>query len=33
MKENMNRRTFVTKGCACGALLLAGTSHGIVELM
>ena len=31
MKENMNRRTFITKGCACGALLLAGTSHGISE--
>ena len=31
MKENMNRRTFVTQGCACGALLLAGTSHGISE--
>jgi hypothetical protein len=31
MKENMNRRTFVTQGCACGALLLAGTSPGISE--
>jgi hypothetical protein len=31
MRENMNRRTFVTKGCACGALLLAGTSCGISE--
>jgi hypothetical protein len=31
MKENINRRTFVTQSCACGALLLAGTSHGIDE--
>ena len=28
MKENMNRRTFVTQGCACGALLLyTGPGH------
>ena len=31
MKQNMNRRTFVAKDCACGALLLAGTSRGISE--
>jgi len=31
MNQNMNRRTFVTQGCACGALLLAGTSPGLSE--
>jgi hypothetical protein len=31
MNNNINRRTFVTQGCACGALLLAGTSPGISE--
>jgi hypothetical protein len=29
MKQDMNRRTFVTHGCACGALVLAGTSRGV----
>ncbi len=31
MNKNLNRRQFVTHGCACGALLLAGTSPGMSE--
>jgi hypothetical protein len=27
----MNRRVFLTQGCACGALILTGTSPGIAE--
>jgi hypothetical protein len=30
-RRKMNRRTFVTQGCACGALVLAGASRGVSE--
>jgi hypothetical protein len=31
ISANVTRRTFLNKGCACGALILAGSSRGISE--